>query len=485
MSWKERGKSGPVTPLTQGVDSTGPFRFTRHIHFVAIGGIGMSGIAEILLHLGFEISGSDQAESANTQRLEEFGARVSIGHAADNIGDCDVVVYSSAVPQTNPELVRARELQIPVVRRAEMLAELMHLKHGIAIGGSHGKTTTTSLVGTVLASLDPTVIVGGKVTALGGTAILGQGQYLVAEADESDGTFLRLSPTIAIVTNVDREHLDHYKDMDAVRQAFVDFMDRIPFYGQVFACMDDPELVRLLPRLRWPARTWGMHEDAELRLAVEGTDETGTLVRCWHRGQELGSYRLPLFGQHNALNSGAAVACGLELGLEFADIATALEGFQGVGRRLEIKGEVGGVLVVDDYGHHPTELDVVLKALRANFPDRRLVVLFQPHRYTRTRDHHQEFADVLAQADLVGILPIYAASEDPVVGVSSDLITGRLRDVHGVKVRSVVDVDDACEWAASEAREHDLWLTQGAGDIARLAAPLLERLDRRQGEAGQ
>lgn len=482
MSWSERGRSGPTQPV--GVADIGPFRLTRHIHFVAIGGIGMSGIAEVLLHLGFEVSGSDQVESANTQRLRELGATIHIGHAAAHVGACDVVVYSSAVPLSNPELERAREAQIPIVRRAEMLAELMRLKHGIAVGGSHGKTTTTSLVATVLGELDPTVIVGGKLTALGGTAILGQGQYLVAEADESDGTFLRLSPTIAIVTNVDREHLDHYKDMDAVRQAFVDFMDRVPFYGHVFACLDDPELARLLPRLRWPARTYGTHPDADLRLAVEGTDATGTLVRCWHHGKELGHYRLPLFGAHNALNSGAAVSCGLELGRSFEQIARALEGFQGVGRRLEIKGEVAGVLVVDDYGHHPTELDVVLKALRANFPERRLVVLFQPHRYTRTRDHHQEFADVLAQADLVGILPIYAASEDPVVGVTSDLITGRLRDAHGVKVRSVVSVEDACAWAAEEARANDLWLTQGAGDIARLAEPLLAGLAAREPEAG-
>lgn len=484
MSWKERGRSGPTAPVRAGVAEVGPFRLTRHIHFVAIGGIGMSGIAEVLLHLGFEVSGSDQSESANTQRLQQLGARVHIGHDASHLGECDVVVYSSAVPPTNPELVAARERQIPIVRRAEMLAELMRLKHGIAVAGSHGKTTTTSLVATVLtgAGLDPTVIVGGKLAALGGTAILGQGQYLVAEADESDGTFLRLSPTIAIVTNVDREHLDHYKDMDAVRQAFVDFMDRVPFYGHVFACIDDPELARLLPRLRWPARTYGTHPDADLRIAVEGTDATGTRVHCWHHGEDLGSFHLPLFGAHNALNSGAAVSCGLELGLPFGDIAGALEGFQGVGRRLEIKGEVGGVLVVDDYGHHPTELDVVLQALRANFPDRRLVVLFQPHRYTRTRDHHAEFADVLARADLVGILPVYAASEEPVVGVSSDLITGRLRDAHGVKVRSLNDIEDACDWAAAEARAGDLWLTQGAGDIARLAEPLLARLSGRDAE---
>lgn len=475
MSWKQRGIE------TRHTSHVGPFRFTRKIHFVAIGGIGMAGIAEVLLHLGFEVSGTDISVSANTQRLSELGAEVHIGHQAAHVGQADVVVYSSAVPAQNPEIVEARRRGIPVIRRAEMLAELMRLKHGIAIAGSHGKTTTTSLVATVLGEgqLDPTVIVGGKLLALGGTAILGQGQYLVAEADESDGTFLRLTPTVAIVTNVDREHLDHYKDMDAIRQAFVDFMDRVPFYGQIIACADDPELARLLPRLRWPVLTYGTAEGNDVRVQVLGADTTGTPIRLWRQEVELGTCRIPLFGAHNALNAAAAVACGLELGLEFETIARALEGFQGVGRRLEIKGEEDGVLVVDDYGHHPTELGVTVRALRSNFPDRRLVVLFQPHRFTRTRDHHTEFADVLAQADLVGVLPIYAASETPVVGVTSDLITARLRDDHGVRTRSLVDIDDACAWAEEVARPGDLWLTQGAGDIARLAEPLLATLRRR------
>lgn len=481
MSWKQRGMEAGTG------GHIGPFRFTRRIHFVAIGGIGMAGIAEVLLHLGFEVSGTDISVSANTQRLSELGARVHVGHDAAHVGDADVVVYSSAVPLQNPEIVEARRRGIPVIRRAEMLGELMRLKHGIAIAGSHGKTTTTSLVATVLGEghLDPTVIVGGKLLALGGTAILGQGQYLVAEADESDGTFLRLSPTVAIVTNVDREHLDHYKDMDAIRQAFVDFMDRVPFYGQIIACADDPELARLLPRLRWPALTYGTAEGNDVRVQVLGADTGGTRIQLWRHETELGTCRIPLFGAHNALNAAAAVACGLELGLDFAAIATALEGFKGVGRRLEIKGEADGVLVVDDYGHHPTELGVTLRALRSNFPDRRLVVIFQPHRYTRTRDHHSEFADVLAQADMVGILPIYAASEQPVIGVSSDLIVSRLRDDHGVRTRSLVGIEDACAWAASEARSGDLWLTQGAGDIARLAEPMIATLTRRAQERAE
>lgn len=464
-----------------------PFRLTRSIHFVAIGGVGMSGIAEILLQLGFEVSGSDLAASANSERLAGLGATVHVGHDAAHVGDADVVVYSSAVPHTNPELVAARDRGIPVIRRAEMLAELMRLQHGIAIAGSHGKTTTSSLVATVLrgGGLDPTVIVGGRLQALASTAALGEGEYLVAEADESDGTFLRLSPTLAVVTNVDREHLDHYKDMDAIRQAFVDFMDRVPFYGKVIACADDPELARLLPRVRWPAITYGTAEGVDVRVHVVGTDADGTRVKLYAHDRELGTCHLPLFGAHNALNAAAAVACGLELGLEFDAIVTALEGFQGVGRRLEMKGEVDDILVVDDYGHHPTELGVTLRALRSNFPERRLVVLFQPHRFTRTRDHHAEFADVLAQADVAGLLPVYAASETPIVGVDSDLITSRLRDDHGVRTRSLVSIADACAWAKEEARPGDLWLTQGAGDIARLAGPLLEALAERRKEGAE
>ncbi len=462
----------------------GLFRLTRSIHFVAIGGIGMSGIAEVLLHLGFDVSGSDIVESANTEHLRSLGARVHIGHRAENVGEADVVVFSSAVPSHNPELQNARERGIPIIRRAEMLAELMRLKHGIAIAGSHGKTTTSSLVATVLShgGLDPTVIVGGRLLALGRTARLGEGQYLVAEADESDGTFLRLWPTIAVVTNVDREHLDHYRDMDAIRQAFVDFMDRVPFYGQIIACADDPELRRLLPRVRWPALTYGRSEDVDVRVRVEGTESRGTHVRLWRGEDELGDFLLPLFGAHNALNAAGAVACGLELGLDFETIAEALTAFQGVGRRLEIKGEADGVLVVDDYGHHPTELAVTLDALRANFPDRRLVVVFQPHRYTRTREHHAEFAEVLSRADLVGVLPIYAASEEPVVGIDADLITAGLRDGYGTRVRSLTGIEDACAWAREEAQPQDLWLTQGAGDVARLAEPLLATFRRRESE---
>ncbi len=476
MTWTDRGLFD--RPEAEARTKTGPFRLTRSIHFVAIGGIGMSGIAEVLLHLGFEVSGSDLVASPATERLRDLGARVTIGHDAENLEEADVVVYSSAVPDHNPELAAARQRGIPVIRRAEMLAELMRLKHGIAIAGSHGKTTTTSLVATVLGEggLDPTVIVGGRLLALGGTAILGQGQYLVAEADESDGTFLRLSPTLAVVTNVDREHLDHYKDMDAVRGAFVDFMDKVPFYGQVFACVDDPELARLLPRLRWPARTYGRSDSADLQVTVVGLADAGQELDFRADGRSLGRCRLPLFGVHNALNAAAAVSVGLELDLPFGRIAEALEAFAGVGRRLETKGDAKGVTVIDDYGHHPTEVDVTLRALREAYPDRRLVVVFQPHRYTRTRDHYSEFAEVLAQADEVGILPVYAASEKPIVGISSELVVDRLRGEHGVPTRLLVSLEDACAWAQESAREDDVWVTQGAGDVGRLAAPLLEAL---------
>lgn len=472
MNWTDRGLF--VAPGEQAA----AFRLTRHIHFIAIGGIGMSGIAEVLLHLGFEVSGSDLNENFMTQRLRELGAKVQIGHSAANVKGADVVVVSSAVPKTNPELASALDSAIPVVRRAEMLAELMRLKHGIAVAGSHGKTTTSSLVATVLSDggLDPTVIVGGKLLALGGNAILGQGQYLVAEADESDGTFLRLSPTLAIVTNVDREHLDHYRDMDHVRRAFVDFMDRIPFYGQVIACADDPELARLLPGLRWPAFTYGSSDACDLRMRVIASGPSGCEMELHLRGERLGICNIPLFGKHNALNATAAIACGLELGLQFDAIATALAGFGGVGRRLESRGRVDDMLVFDDYGHHPTELGVTLDALRDSFGERRLVVIFQPHRYTRTRDHHTEFADVLAKADLVGVLPIYEASEAPIVGIGSELIVERLRDRHGIQTRLLTNLDDACAWADRVCADGDLWLTQGAGDVTRLAGMLVDTL---------
>jgi len=475
MSWTDKGL------FVRPGNMAAAFRLTRRIHFVAIGGVGMSGIAEVLLHLGFEVSGSDMNSGALTQRLEELGAQVWIGHDAAHVGDADVLVYSSAVPDSNPELMDARERGIPIIRRAEMLAELMRLKHGVAVAGSHGKTTTSSLVATVLTEggLDPTVIVGGKLLALGGTAILGGGEYLVAEADESDGTFLRLDPTVAVVTNVDREHLDHYRDMDAIREAFVDFMDRVPFYGKVIACADDQELVRLLPRIRWTPFTYGTGPDCELRVAQESADDSGMRLRFWLRGDELGTCQVPLFGHHNALNAAAAVATGLELGLGFEGIANALACFAGVGRRLEQRGEFDGVLVVDDYGHHPTELRVTLSALRGSF-ERRLVVIFQPHRFTRTREHHEEFAEVLAAADYVGLLPIYAASEEPIAGVESELIAARLEKQYEVPVKRLASPEDAVRWAREEARTGDLWLTQGAGDITHLAGSLVEMLRARE-----
>jgi len=469
MSWTDRGL------FVRPGERNSAFRLTRRIHFVAIGGVGMSGIAEVLIHLGFEVSGSDLNDGPPLRRLGEMGAQVWVGHDASHVGDADVVVVSSAVPSDNPEIEEARRRGIPVIRRAEMLAELMRLKHGVAVAGSHGKTTTSSLVATVLTEggLDPTVIVGGKLLALGGTAILGGGEYLVAEADESDGTFLRLDPVIAVVTNVDAEHLDHYGNMNALREAFISFMDRVPFYGKVIACADDPELRSLLERIRWTPFTYGTTEDCDLSVSAGISDEQGTQLDFWLRGTELGGCRVPLFGMHNALNAAAAVASGLELGLSFEEIARALACFGGVGRRLEQKGEFGGVLVVDDYGHHPTELAVTLDALRANFP-RRLVVIFQPHRYTRTRDHYREFAAVLAKADEVGILPIYPASEAPIDGIDSELIASLLEKNTGKTVRRLSGLEEAVEWAQASARSGDLWLTQGAGDITRLAGMLVE-----------
>jgi len=395
------------------------FRNTRHIHLVAIGGIGMSGIAEVLLNLGFQVSGSDVNSSAVTDRLQKLGATVFEGHAALNITGADVVVRSSAVTEANSEVKAARAQGVPVIRRAEMLAELMRMKYGIAVAGSHGKTTTTSLVAAVLGAgqLDPTVIVGGRIRAIGSNAVLGGGEYLVAEADESDGTFLHLTPTIAVVTNVDYEHIDFYPDMDSLREAFAQFLQRVPFYGACVLCVDDPEVRALLPHLDRKVITYGLSAEAEVRA------DPGTLVNgdfgqeavIWQGDRELGPIRMMLRGQHNLQNALAAIAVGLELGVPFEQIAAGLAATQGVGRRCEEHGEHGGVLVIDDYGHHPTEV-LAIMAVACAF-ERPVKVLFQPHRFSRTLQFAAEFADSLSGATSVGLLPVYAASEEqPEIG---------------------------------------------------------------------
>lgn len=457
------------------------FRNTRHIHLVAIGGIGMSGIAEILLNLGFTVSGSDLHSTAVTERLQGLGARVFQGHDADHIKGADVVVRSSAVSEANTEVSAAREQRIPVIRRAEMLAELMRLKYGIAVAGSHGKTTTTSLVAAALAAgfLDPTVIVGGRIRAMGTNAILGGGQYLVAEADESDGTFLHLTPTIAVVTNIDHEHIDFYPDMDDLRDAFRKFVQRVPFYGACVVCVDDPEVRALLPHLDRKVLTYGISPEAEVR-ADPGTVVVGDFGQeavVWAFGQELGTIQLAVRGKHNLQNALAAVAVGLELGVPFKSIAEGLAGWQGVGRRLDDQGQHDGVLVIDDYGHHPTEVLATLQVAKQY--DRPVAVLFQPHRYSRTQQFAREFADALALADTVGLLPVYAASEQQPAGVDSHLIGNLLTEKGGCRVSVLDDHEAISAWLDRDVPAGHLLMTLGAGDIGRQVAGICDHLDQR------
>src|ERR1051326_7146495 len=407
------------------------FAKIQRIHFVGIGGIGMSGIAEGLLTLGYKVSGSDLKSSSVTERLAERGAIIFEGHRAENITGAEVVVASSAVKRDNAEIVAAHAEKIPVIQRAEMLAELMRLKYGIAIAGMHGKTTTTSMVASVLASggLDPTVVVGGRVDAMGSNARVGKSQYLVAEADESDRSFLKLSPIVSVVTNIDREHMDTYRDMEDVENTFVDFMDRVPFYGMVVLCADDERLRRLWPRLSRRITTYGRSEDSDFRVVASDCGEAP--VRCRfrvsYRGTDLGEFRLHVPGAHNVLNATAAIAVGLGLDVNVDKIRAALEQFRGVDRRFQIKGAAGGVTVVDDYGHHPTEIRATLAAAR-QCGYKRVHVIFQPHRYTRTRDLSDQFATAFGDADSLLVLDIYAASEEPIEGVSGERLAQRIAE---------------------------------------------------------
>jgi len=458
------------------------FRHTRHIHLVAIGGVGMSGIAEVLLNLDFTVSGSDLRTGPVTDRLAALGARIHEGHDPANIEGADVVVRSSAVTEANSEVTAARRRRIPVIRRAEMLAELMNLKEGVAVAGSHGKTSTTCLVADVLAAggLDPTVIVGGRIRAVGTNAVLGGGAHLVAEADESDGTFLHLTPTVAVVTNIDYEHVDFYPDLDTLRDAFAAFLARVPFYGTCVLCSDDPEVRALLPRLDRRVVTYGLGAEAAVRAVPGAVTATGQTATVLLGDEVLGDIELRLRGRHNLLNSLAAVAVGLELGVPFAAVAAGLAAHEGMGRRLEEHGEHGGVLVVDDYGHHPTEIRVTLETARSW--KRPLAVLFQPHRYSRTASFAAEFADALALADAVGLLPVYGAGEDPAAGADSEVIAAALAAKEGVTVTSLPDCGDLDPWLAAAAAPGALLVTLGAGDIGREVSGICHRLDAR-GEA--
>ncbi len=453
------------------------FATSQHVHFIGIGGIGMSGIAEILLSLGMKVSGSDLRRGPVTDRLARLGATIYEGHDARNVADATVVVTSSAVTAANAEVIEAHKRKIPVIQRAEMLAELMRLKYGIAIAGMHGKTTTTSMVAAVLSAggLDPTVVVGGRVDALGSNARLGTTQYLVAEADESDRSFLKLSPILAVVTNLDREHMDCYRDMADVERAFLHFMDRVPFYGAVTACIDDARLKSILPRARRRVLSYGTAAEADFRLNFLGAGKNGgfSQFEVITPAGPLGPFELHVPGRHNVLNATAAVAIARQLGVGPEKIAEGLRKFRGVDRRFQQMGQARGVRVVDDYGHHPTEIQATLAAAR-EFCKGRIHVVFQPHRFSRTRDLLEEFGGAFVDADTVIVLPIYAASERPVAGVTAELLAGRIA---GPRVNFAPEFAIAVEKAVDAAREGDVILTLGAGSVSHLAAEILEALN--------
>ena len=452
------------------------FATSQHAHFIGIGGIGMSGIAEILLSMGMKVSGSDLRRSSVTDRLARLGATIYEGHNAANIAGATVVVTSSAVAPTNPEVVEARVHKIQVIQRAEMLAELMRLKYGIAIAGMHGKTTTTSMVASVLGAggLDPTVVVGGRVDALGSNARLGASQFLVAEADESDRSFLKLSPILAIVTNLDREHMDTYRDMPDVEQAFLTFMDKVPFYGSVTACLDNPQLASILPRAHRRVFTYGIAPESDYRLELlEPAPDCFSCFQVHTKRGALGPFSLHVPGRHNVLNATAAVAVAHQLEISPEKIAEGLERFRGVDRRFQQRGQARGITVVDDYGHHPTEIRATLAAAR-EFNRGRLHIVFQPHRYTRTRDLLDEFGAAFGDADTVVVLPIYAASEEPLHGITAELLAERIK---GPRVHYASDFPSAVTAVTSAAREGDLIMTLGAGSVSQLAPQILAALE--------
>ncbi len=459
------------------------FKGPCSIHFVGIGGIGMSGIAEVLLTLGHRVSGSDIHETEVTRRLVEHGAKVSFGHSAEAVGpDTDVVVISSAVKYSNPEIGRARELNIPVIPRAEMLAELMRLKEGIAVAGTHGKTTTTSLIASILsrAGRDPTAVIGGKVHSMGSAGRLGQGDLLVAEADESDGSFLLLTPAIAVVTNIDPEHLDYYGEMDRVRGAFADFVNRVPFYGLGVLCLDSVNVRAVLPQVRKRVVTYGTTSEADYEardVCVVGMDTVFEAVR---HGEVLGTVRLRLPGRHQALNALAAIAVATELEVPFEEIRQALAEFGGIHRRFELCGEAGDVTVFSDYGHHPEEIRATLAAAREGF-GRRIVAVFQPHRYTRTRDLFNEFLDCFDDADHVFLTDIYAAGEEPLDGLSGEVLYWALKRRGHMDVSYVPRVDELIPELLPHLRPGDLVMVMGAGNIHSAAEELVGHIAGTQG----
>lgn len=456
------------------------FGKAKHIHFVGVGGIGMSGIAELLVNLGYKVSGSDLKESAVARRLTSLGAEVFFGHKREHVEGADAVVYSSAVKGENPEILEAHERNIPVIRRADMLAELMRLKYGVAVAGAHGKTTTTTMVASILTSgrLDPTVVIGGRLDIWGGSnAKLGQGDILVAEADESDGSFLALSPTIAVVTNIDKEHMDHYGNMEAIRQTFVNFINKIPFYGTAVLCLDNEEIQRIIPLLRRRYLTYGMTSQADLRAHDVEKERLGVSFEVLHGSRSLGRVKVGLPGEHNVLNALAAIGVGLELDLTPEVIKEGLKSLGGLARRFQVKGEKEEVLVLDDYGHHPTEIVATLKAVKESWPERRLVVLFQAHRYSRTQTLYDRFVMSFNEADSLVVAPIYSAGEKPLEGVTAEGLAQGIKE-HGHKEVTLCRAqEDVLPTALSLIKPGDVVLTLGAGDIYKVGEELLERLN--------
>ncbi|RJQ43194.1 MAG: UDP-N-acetylmuramate--L-alanine ligase [Nitrospiraceae bacterium] len=452
------------------------------VHFTGIGGVGMSGIAEVLHNLGYEVSGSDLKGSETTVRLEKLGISISIGHKPENIRDADVVVISSAVSPYNPEVEAARKLSIPVIPRAEMLAELARLKYGVLIAGAHGKTTTTSLVASVLAEggFDPTVVIGGKLKGLGSNAKLGQGEFLVAEADESDGSFLKLSPTFAVVTNLDREHMDYFKTIDEIKSAFLSFINKIPFYGLAVLYGDNEYVKELLPKVQRRYITYGLGERLDLVAKDISTDGVRTKFEVVLNGKSLGLFDVPLFGVHNVCNCLASIAVANELNMDIDKVRKALRDFSGVQRRFELKGVVSGIRVIDDYGHHPAEIVATLKAAKEAIRqgqgaggEGRLIVLFQPHRYTRTRDLLTDFFYAFTDADKVLLLDIYPAGEQPIDGVSSEVLYKGIKGT-GKNIEYIRDKEDLLPYLGRELKKGDMLLTLGAGDVWKIGEEFLK-----------
>lgn len=456
------------------------FGKVKHIHFVGIGGISMSGIAELLLNLGYIVSGSDIKRSSVTERISAMGGKIFLKHSAENIESADVVVYSSAVSPDNPELVAAQGKYIPVIPRAEMLAELMRLKYGVAIAGAHGKTTTTSMVASILTAgdLDPTILIGGRLDIWGGSnAKLGQGDILVAESDESDGSFLALSPTIAVVTNIDREHMDHYGKMDCIRDTFVNFINKVPFYGTAILCLDNEEIQNIIPRLKKRYVTYGLTSQADLRAKDIEQSSLSSDFEIFNQNESLGRMTVGMPGNHSVLNALAAVAVGLELNIHLNDIKKGLANLGGLARRFQRKGEKGGVLVIDDYGHHPTEIMATLETAREIWPEERLIVVFQPHRYSRTRELYYRFVISFNHSDLLIIAPVYPAGEKEIEGVDSEWLCRGIKEHGHREVYLAENHDHIISLLLKNVKPGDKVITLGAGDIYKIGESLLDEID--------